>query len=369
MKPTAIVLCALSAFVLLLGCESTMVNLNNTGTADTVDTADKVFATDTWDTAPRPLASSLEDTDTCANLDLTLERQPVTILLLIDHSASMDLQLGDNDTRWSVLVKALLGTVADPDAGIVWQLENRVSFGMMLFTAVRNEPESCPLLTTVEPALFNGKAISRICRADDETYKGASPVPEAVDAAVALLSQMKGPGRKVIVLASDGLPQTCQTLAQADDAAGRDAAVKAVQDAHAAGVTTFVIGVGDEASDAHLQEVANAGVGLPPNGAEQADFHQGSTENSLLDGLNQVIRMESRSCVYELNGKGVAEGYEEAGQVLIDGKPLAYGDETAGWRLKSPSEIELLGEACDLIQTGDHHLRADFPCEVIITID
>ena len=310
-----------------------------------------------------------DDTDTCANLDLTLERQPVTILLVIDHSASMDLQMGDNDTRWSVIVQALMGTSVAPETGLVWQMEDRVNFGMMLFTAVRNEPETCPLLDTVEPDLFNGDAIANICRADDETYKGASPVPEAISAATDMLTAMTGPGRRLILLATDGMPQTCDTLAVADDPEGRSDTIEAVEAAWTAGISTFVVGVGDEGSDEFLQQVADAGAGLSPDGSERALYYRGATENSLVDAIASVITEESRSCVYELDGKGVAAGEESAGHVLLDDVELEWNNADNGWRMKSPSEFELLGDACETIQLGDHHLEADFPCEVIVIIE
>ena len=313
-----------------------------------------------------------QETDTCANLDLTLDRQPAAIMLVIDASATMNLQLGDNDTRWSVIHKALMGTVSDPEAGLVWALEDQVNFGMVLFTAIRTAegepPEECPLLSTVAPALNNGAEIADIFLADNLDYMGASPVPEGIDAAASILLAMDKPGKKVILLATDGLPQTCDTLADSPDPVGQAAAVAAVQDAYTQGISTFVVGVGNEITAAHLQQVANAGVGLAPTGTENALYYQSETENSLIQALSGIVTEESRTCVYELDGKGVAEGEEGKGRVLLDGVELELGNQANGWQLKSQSEIELLGTACETIQFGEHRLEADFPCEAIVII-
>ncbi len=373
------VLC--TGMLLLPACEKSQaeeVSGTPTDTGDDIPDETDTVPTDTGkkdtgtgrDTAPKDTGRSTE-TDTCANLDLSLERQPATIMLVIDHSASMDLQMGDTDTRWSVLVYTLMGTVDNPEKGLVWNLEQRVNFGMVLFTAKRNQPETCPMLQTVAPALNNGDEIGDIFKADDETYKGASPVPAGIDAAVQLLKEMEGPSKKVMLLATDGDPQTCDNLAVNDDAAAQDVTVKAVQDAYAAGITTFVIGLDDatdEPAAAYLQQVANAGIGLDPNDSEKAEFHQGLTESSLVDAITNVIVEEAQSCVYELNGKGVAEGQESKGTVTLDGKELELNNTEYGWRLKSSSEIELLGGACDDIQLGEHQLTADFPCEAIVII-
>jgi hypothetical protein len=39
-----------------------------------------------------------------------------------------------------------------------------------------------------------------------------------------------------------------------------------------------------------------------------------------------------------------------------------------GWRLNSPSVLELLGSACETIKSGDHDLKILFPCGVIVPI-
>ncbi len=52
----------------------------------------------------------------------------------------------------------------------------------------------------------------------------------------------------------------------------------------------------------------------------------------------------------------------------MDGKRLLYMDKD-GWRLTAPSVLELQGAACATIKTtGNHDLKIDFPCGVIVPI-
>ncbi|MBN2803725.1 MAG: VWA domain-containing protein [Deltaproteobacteria bacterium] len=362
-KETLIFVAIVSLITILSACEDSG---SKRGVADTDSKAD------TDSEVIKSSDATVQKDNLCANLDLTLDRQPTTIMLVIDHSASMDLQLGDNDTRWSVVVSTLMGTVNDPASGLVWALESQVNFGIVLFTAKRNDEPSCPMLSTVAPSINNGGEIATIFKSDDETYKGASPVPEGINAAVKILGEMSKQSKKVILLATDGDPQTCDNMAVLNDAASQAATVKAVQSAYDEDISTFVVGLCDEGDDdasKYLQQVANAGVGLSPTGSDKAEFHQGLTENSLAEAITKVITTESRSCIYELDGTGIAEGKETSGTVSLDGVSLEFNNEENGWRLKSTSEFELLGTACSDIQIGEHHLEADFPCESIITID
>jgi hypothetical protein len=169
----------------------------------------------------------------------------------------------------------------------------------------------------------------------------------------------------MMLLATDGLPDTCETLAERG---GEAAAISVVEDAFESGIMTFVVGVGDvDDADitAHLQDLANAGAGFPVGGPENVTFYQGLSENSLIGAVSEIINLGAQSCVYELEGMAVADGMASEGTVRLNGVALEHGVE---WRLKSPGEIELLSEICDEIQTGVHTLEADFPCEGIVSV-
>jgi len=52
------------------------------------------------------------------------------------------------------------------------------------------------------------------------------------------------------------------------------------------------------------------------------------------------------------------------GSVYLDGVELGCNDPN-GWTLKSPTQIELVGAACDAIQQGNHSVEGTFPCAVV----
>jgi hypothetical protein len=170
------------------------------------------------------------------------------------------------------------------------------------------------------------------------------------------------PGPKVIVLATDGEPDTC---AVPNPQNGQPESIQAAQNAYAQGIETHVISVGADVSLGHLQDMANAGSGLPIGGSQNAPYYLANNQQQLYDAFDTIIN-GVRSCVLTLNGEVDMERASE-GKVFLDGSELGYEDPD-GWRLNSASEIEILGSACDTIKDGDHTLTADFPCGSVIPI-
>lgn len=297
--------------------------------------------------------------DACADITVQIEKQIPTVVLLIDQSGSMVEPFPGGD-RWNVLRNALM----DPNGGVVKQLENEVRFGLTLYTAQDAEPV-CPLLENVPIALANYNAINNL-------YSSASPVEdtptgESIDAVTKTLEAFAEPGQKVIVLATDGEPDSClhkdPPAGSPEAQAARDASVKAAQAAFAKDILTFVIAVGNDVAQAHLQDVANAGAGKPIGGGDNAKFYVPTDQQALTDAFKEIIN-GVRTCVFTLNGK-VDAALAEQGAVLLDGQKLGFNDPN-GWKLNNESEIEIVGAACDTIQSGDHSLSVTFPCGVVV---
>jgi hypothetical protein len=288
----------------------------------------------------------------CAEAQVEFEQQIPTVVLLVDQSGSMTAGFGGM-TRWQAVSAALL----DASTGVVPKLQQSVRFGMTLYTSKDGfKGGTCPMLKEVAPALDNLPAMSQLYAANkpiEDTPTGESLMPVA-DA----LAAYPEPGPKVIVLVTDGEPDTC---AVPDPQNGQAQAIAGAEYAFGKGIEVYIISVGNEVGKQHQQQMANAGVGLPPSGPMNAPYYQADNPAQLVSHFETIIN-GVRPCAFTLKGS-VDPAHAGEGQVLLDGKPLAYGDPD-GWKLNGTSEVELVGAACDAIQTGDHSLDIEFPCGV-----
>jgi hypothetical protein len=305
-------------------------------------------------------ASSGSDAS-CADLSVTMTRQTPTVLLLIDQSLSMAEPFGSG-TRWTVVRDALLS----PSSGLVHALEKEIRFGLALYTSLDGSLNggTCPLLVEVQCAVGNYTAIH-------DAWNAAAPIDdtptaESIIAVTAKLEQVTEPGPRHIVLATDGAPDMCEVpddLSSQQKQQAKDGSVKAAQAAFSKGIRTSVIAIGPGVGTSHLQDLANAGQGLPVGGGQDAKFFEALDQDALTKAFSDVIE-GARSCKFTLDGE-VVGGAGGSGTVTLDGEALPYGGEN-GWTLESPTEIELQGDACKKVQSGDHQLSATFPCGAVV---
>lgn len=294
---------------------------------------------------------------TCASTDVDLTNQLPTVLLLVDQSASMDEKFGMSD-RWQTLRTALM----DPGAGIVNSLQARVRFGLSLFSG-RNGMTPCPALTNVAPALDNFVAINAAYPAPTESIIDDTPTGESITAAAKTLQAVTDPGPKVIVLATDGEPDTC-AVPDPQTPEAKEAAIKAAQDAFATGVFTFYISVGNEVSEQHATEMANVGQGYPRND-KMKRFYRANDQMELAQAFATIVE-GVRTCSFQLDGT-VKDGGEAQGSVKIDGIDQKLNDPD-GWKLSSPTTVQLLGKACETVKDTkmSHNVSAKFECGAIV---
>ncbi len=268
-----------------------------------------------------------------------------------------------NDTRWNVVYDALM----DPVAGVLKPLEAKVRFGMVLYTY--DLGPTCPNLVQVTPpALDNHAAIDAVY--SQEAPINNTPTGDSIAAVWPELAAFTEPGPKLILLATDGDPDRCEDPDGHDDISKAEV-ITAVTAAHAAGIETVIVAVGDQVSDLHQQDVANAGAGLPVPAAVPCDdpavcapTYEPADKQALIDALNDIIEGK-RTCVFTLNGS-VIPGKECSGTVTLNGMLLPCGDPN-GWQLNSPTEIEFLGTACDTILNDPAvQIEASFPCDAVV---
>jgi hypothetical protein len=332
----------------------------------------------------------------CVKAEVKFSKTIPNMMLVVDRSGSMKDDFGGGGPRWNVLRDALI----DPTAGFVTTLEKEVRFGLTLYTAGQmmmfpgfpgtggrggsgggggggasgmssggagggvslGDPAICPWLVEVPVALNNLSLISSVYKADD--WQGGTPTGEALAVVwpkVRDIDQAIMPGPNYIILATDGEPNGCEGGFMSD---GRPKVIQEVTNAYAAGITTYVISVGEDIGTDHLKQVANLGQGKAIDAPDDLFYVAGNTQQ-LVDALKQII-IGARPCEFDLEGT-VDLDEAHKGTVVIDGTTVAHNDPN-GWELVSDKRIKLNGTACDLIRNGAMQVNIDFPCGVFIPV-
>ena len=290
--------------------------------------------------------------DVCSSLLVDFSPVVPTMLLVVDRSGSMKADYG-GPTRWN----ALYDTLMDPDEGVVSQLADKVRFGLLLYSGHDGDDNgACPTLHDVAPAIDNAEAIEAVYGA--MAPGEGTPTGQAVATGTPMLEAVAEPGPKLLILATDGLPDTCDAPTEDSSAIARGAVIDAVEAAYDLDIGTYVIGVGPDVSAAHLQEVANAGAGLPATGPDNATYYQALDAQALVAAFDTIID-GVRGCRFDLDTP--VDPDVAVGVVTLDGDELELGTE---WKFRNGGRgIELIGEACEVILAGgDHEIAATFTC-------
>jgi hypothetical protein len=329
----------------------------------------------------------------CADVDVALTKTLPKVLFLLDQSSSMQNGFPGGGSRWAALKDVLIGPASNP-GGLLKQLEGEAEIAIKMYSATDDNPndgDNSYLTGPTDPVCprFNGKAFDglsfqvnayasaeallRPAGVDDDTPTGPA-IRKVVgladgggigdDAGFAALPS-KAP--KVLVLVTDGEPGLCKENGPSPE--GRKAVITAVQQTFALDIRTFVIAIGDTATAAHFNAVANAGQGLDPTTGDAGAIRP-NTPQELVAALEKIV-LDARTCTFDLSGQ-VQPGMEKLGTVTLNGTLVPFDDPGApdeGWRLVSPSRIELVGSACATLKsTPDARLSASFPCGAVQTL-
>jgi hypothetical protein len=340
----------------------------------------------------------------CNSLTATSTLLIPTVLILVDNSSSMF----EGSRPWDILYNALM----DPTNGAVKPLENDIRFGFTSYKGHQASGETDPACATMTPeaptlAFGNYAAIDAIYSAlGDEPAanpKWETPTGFAVTTVTPELVAFNAdpPGPKFILLVTDGNPNTCKTK---DPQCGQDRSIKAIQDAYLQGIGTFVIGIGDivaeddpgclpdkeHCGEAHLQDVANAGAGLPvaappdvykyePCIADEggvltatyatedevpgtAPYFATNDGAALRQHLTQLLSSVA-TCTFDLDA--IVTGDPTRSLVTLNGSTLSYGDTAGGWTLEDNHyQVTLQGSACETYRAGDsNEVHIEFFCD------
>ncbi|MCA9695148.1 MAG: VWA domain-containing protein, partial [Myxococcales bacterium] len=291
------------------------------------------------------------DTEPCLDENINFSQKIPTVVLLIDQSGSMVEDFA-GDTRWDAVHDALFNP-----AGVVTQLEGSVRFGLALYTSFNGfDFGECPVIQDVPPALNNAAAMEALYAAN--VPEEDTPTGDSINAIVPDLQAMPSDGPRIIVLATDGEPDTCE---EPDPQNGQQFSVDAAAASFQAGIPVFIISVGNDVSDQHLQDMANAGAGVMGNNPD-APFYKANNQQGLVDAFDQIIN-GVRDCTLQLDAE-IPEGMEGECEVSINGSTVPHGGMN-GWSSSGAMEIELQGSACEAIQEGDIDVQITCSCNVI----
>jgi hypothetical protein len=310
----------------------------------------------------------------CPALHFTPKKVTPTVELLLDQSGSMKDPYGTGANpprRWDALRTSLI----DPRDGVVTKLAGQVVFGAALYSnkshdeggkQVGNLP--CPTLTTRPRVLNNLGPIQNLLQLEPDED---TPTGESIDAIVAdfAANPPAANSPKIIVLATDGLPDTC---ADADppqlipvdprQLAANAVSVAAAQRAFAAGIKLFFLFIGNDRAGNHPQEMANAGAGLDP-ATGRAQFFVATNPTELTQAFSTIIGGVV-SCDLRLDTR-LDPKDAPGGSVTVDGRMLNYPTE---WNLDADGvTIHILGNACTMLKNAANPVvDAAFPCGSVI---
>jgi len=290
----------------------------------------------------------------CPELEEVLLPQIPTFQLVIDQSGSMDEDFDGGNTRWQAVEDTLVG----PD-GVVTQLQSDIRFGASFY----DNPMmgTCPDVLTIAPQLDAGDEIAALFAS--EMPGGDTPTGESIEQITSDLLEDAWEGEKVMVLATDGEPDTCaipEPANQGETDMVRGVAVDAVAAAYAAGIRTFVISVGLEVAEEHLQDLANAGVGAMP-GDPDAEFYVANDNASLVAAFNSIVA-GLRPCDFTLDHV-LPASLAPSCSLTVNDAPFPY-DDPDGWTVQDDEvTLQLQGAACDAIQQGVVEVQLHCSCE------
>jgi hypothetical protein len=349
-------------------------------------------------------------------VERTLDLGGPNVLFLVSRSGSMFTPYPDGMlTSWNLLRSGVLEVLNDLPT------EMRVGFA-----AFSGHVGACPDLLQVMAARANRAAISAFYSTlEMSQLKEDSPLSLALSRAASLLWSDPTPGEKTIVLVTDGNTDYCDDgnpLCPPDSVVGRLQNLAAGREVTELGtviarppIRTLVFGTAAPtiaAAAARLQTFANAGAGEPvalavdPIQATQlfalcsssagwlADFETtgkpsaleatigsysavagsapvygptAADEAALVAAVQSAMPSAVPSCTFDLAPDGIAVDAAlldlgERAVVRINGAAVPLGD-TNGWRLLSPTSLQLEGSACEAWRAaGENRIEFSFPC-------
>jgi hypothetical protein len=263
-------------------------------------------------------------------------------------------------TRWSMVRQALL----DPASGVVPGLAQSMQFALAFYTSHNGfSGGTCPILSEVRAATGNYEAIRTLYDSvfpDDDTPTGA-----AIAQVVREIQASHRQGPEVILLVTDGDPDTCE-VPDPQTEAGQVEAIAAARAAQLADIDFYVLGISADISGDKLQQLANAGQGKRLDAhwgldLDAAQPYQATSDVAGLTGQLREILARVPLCEVALDRDVSADEITD-GKVMLDGKRLLFGA-IDGFQLADARHLQITGKACDDLRASGKRLSVRISCD------
>jgi len=284
--------------------------------------------------------------ETCGSFNFKPTPKTAVLMLVLDRSGSMKNSLPNNaGTKWTVVTAAVNPAISGTQNAIQW--------GMKTFPG----DSGCAVATGIDVMVAPMNAAMMTAKIAQTTPDGdGTPTGDGVLAAATYLAGLATTDPKYILLATDGDP-TCPGDGITD-------ALQQITAARAAGIPTFVIGVGTgNDSGTNLDAMAIAGgQARPVTNPLDTKYFPADSPDELAMTL-KAITGQIASCVFSLGQRppdsqfvnvtlGATEiPFDVAG---VNGWQFAPGD---------TSTITVAGNWCDQIQSSPEPVGIVFGCK------
>jgi hypothetical protein len=285
----------------------------------------------------------------CGSQTHNTSHQLVDIVLVLDRSGSMLFNISENCFCNDADKKAVGTTDAvckDPAkcstrwAAVSTGIESAVSatpflqWGLKFFSSPNQV--DCAVTKEMEVPIPNGTASTIRDKINNTPPKGYTPTAAGISAAAAYLKGLTDGNPKVILLATDGVPN-CAENERDLNTSDIPGTLKAIDDAFKQDIKTYVLGIGP--STGNLDDFAKAG---------HTDKHFPATSpEALKDALN-AIGTAAISCSFSLTDKPT----DATNAAVYVNKELVQKDDPDGWSYgPDGTTIELTGATCEKVKS------------------
>ncbi|MBN1606721.1 MAG: VWA domain-containing protein [Polyangiaceae bacterium] len=351
----------------------------------------------------------------CGGEERKAETRLINIMLVVDRSSSMNTDAGSG-SRWWILQQALKDALSDISA--------RVPLGLTLFPSVGSGCEVARGSDAIDVPIELGTLSTILDTLSDNPpteTNGGTPTTAALERVLAYYTTGAGArleGEKLVMLATDGGPITCDERFAHEDWTGpgcpeekcvrnwesdcpfgnccEDNGLSCLDEGTASvvlelaevGIPTFVIGItsteyentyGTQMLEAVLDDFAVRGATARVTTPDDPYSYYRATDQGGLDELSHVFKSIAGKLVTECVLELVEPPPDPAlVNLYVDGSPIPkYGadgkkNEKDGWTLDpdsgSAERLVIQGEDCDVVKKGVESIEVRYGCPTVILL-